>query len=254
MTAYDITAFSGPLDLLDHIIREQKADLLDLPIAALTDQYLEVLERSREKGLDMDLASAFLVFASTLISLKIRMLLPTRSLLLNEEGDDPREELVLRLMAYRRIKLLAEKLEKAHARYGLSVRREAETPEHLGLPLKAEPSPLSPQVFLQAVRALAERNAERFNTQNQRIQRLLKRDRFSVRESLARILLFLHQTPRFFFHERFPAGKLPRGERISAFQAVLELEREERVTAEQKKPFGAILIQRPDGAEYGSRS
>lgn len=107
--------FEGPLDLLLHLIREHKLDILDIPIALITEKYLGHLERMRE--IDLDIAGEFLVMASTLLHLKSRMLLPREdqpggqeALSAAEEGRDPRAELVRRLLEYQKYRAAAEQL------------------------------------------------------------------------------------------------------------------------------------------------
>lgn len=101
--------FEGPLDLLLHLIREHKLDILDIPIALITQKYLESLERMRE--VNLDIAGEFLVMAATLAHLKSRMLIPREEsaaqlemMALAEEQSDPRAELVRRLLDYQRYK------------------------------------------------------------------------------------------------------------------------------------------------------
>lgn len=107
--------FEGPLDLLLHLIREHKVDILDIPIALITEKYLGHLERMRE--IDLDIAGEFLVMASTLLHLKSRMLLPREERAAGVEGLeagpdalDPRTELVRRLLEYQKYKHSAEQL------------------------------------------------------------------------------------------------------------------------------------------------
>ncbi len=107
--------FEGPLDLLLHLIREHKIDILDIPIALITEKYLEHLERMRE--IDLDIAGEFLVMASTLLHLKSRMLLPREERAtgldgteLSQEAVDPRAELVRRLLEYQKYKDAADQL------------------------------------------------------------------------------------------------------------------------------------------------
>lgn len=105
--------FEGPLDLLLHLIREHKVDILDIPIALITEKYLEHLEKMRE--INLDIAGEFLVMASTLLHLKSRLLLPREELPAGdgeaaEQTTDPRAELVRRLLEYQKYKDAAEHL------------------------------------------------------------------------------------------------------------------------------------------------
>ncbi len=104
--------FEGPLDLLLHLIRENKVDIYDIPIAEITRQYLEYLELMKE--LNLEIAGEFLVMAATLIQIKTRMLLPVDEDVPPEEREDPRIELVERLLEYQAIKGAAIVLNEYH--------------------------------------------------------------------------------------------------------------------------------------------
>lgn len=97
-----VPVFEGPLDLLLHLIRENKIDIYDIPIADITHQYLEYLEIMKE--LNLEIAGEFLVMAATLIYIKSRLLLPRDEEAQTEEGEDPRLELVQRLLEYQALK------------------------------------------------------------------------------------------------------------------------------------------------------
>ncbi len=105
--SYKLEKFEGPLDLLLHLIDKNKVDIYDIPIAEITRQYLDyVAQMDRE---DLNVVSDFLVMAATLLDIKSRMLLPAE---VNEEGEeeDPRAELVARLLEYKQYKLMAQEL------------------------------------------------------------------------------------------------------------------------------------------------
>ncbi|MBQ8956380.1 MAG: segregation/condensation protein A [Lachnospiraceae bacterium] len=97
---FKLEKFEGPLDLLLHLIDKNKVDIYDIPIALITEQYMEYLDKMKEDDYDMDTMSEFLVMASTLLDIKCRMLLPKEK---DEEGEeiDPRTELVQRLLEYK---------------------------------------------------------------------------------------------------------------------------------------------------------
>jgi len=113
-----LDAFEGPLDILLHLIRSQKMDIFDIPIATITSQYLEIIKANEVE--DLDTAGDYLVMASTLMQLKSRMLLPRPEI--DDEGNpiDPREELVAQLIAYEQYRVLAEELD-ARPRRGRDV-------------------------------------------------------------------------------------------------------------------------------------
>lgn len=102
-----LEVFEGPLDLLLHLIEKNKVNIYDIPIALITDQYLEYIEAMESK--DMDVMSEFLVMAATLVNIKSRMLLP-KEVLEEEEEEDPRKELVERLLEYKMYKYISYEL------------------------------------------------------------------------------------------------------------------------------------------------
>ena len=105
--SYKLESFEGPLDLLLHLIEKNKVNIYDIPIATITDQYLEYVKHMEEES--MDVVSEFLVMAATLLDIKARMLLPKE---VNEEGEeeDPRAELVARLLEYKTYKYMSMEL------------------------------------------------------------------------------------------------------------------------------------------------
>jgi segregation and condensation protein A len=109
---FHLDQYEGPLDLLLDLIRKQQIDIKDIPIATITSQYLEYLEKARE--MDLDLGAEFVYMAATLIHIKSKMLLPSDPALQKEgeESEDPRQELVERLLEHERFKNAAEMLQQ----------------------------------------------------------------------------------------------------------------------------------------------
>ena len=122
---FKLQVFEGPLDLLLHLIEKNKVDIYDIPIAEITDQYLEYVNNMPKD--DLDLASEFLVMAATLIDIKSRMLLPKE---VDEEGEeiDPRAELVEKLIEYKMYKLAAQELRDMQVYAGKSLYKEPTIP------------------------------------------------------------------------------------------------------------------------------
>jgi segregation and condensation protein A len=109
---FHLDQYEGPLDLLLDLIRKQQIDIKDIPIATITAQYLEYLEKARE--MDIDVGAEFVYMAATLIHIKSKMLLPSDPALQKEgeEAEDPRQELVERLLEHERFKNAAEMLQQ----------------------------------------------------------------------------------------------------------------------------------------------
>lgn len=241
-----LASFSGPLDLLYHLVEQQKIDLYDIPIADLTEQYLAYLDGM--ESLDLDLASDFLRMAAELLQIKSRMLLP-KITLEGEEAEDPRADLVLKLMAYRRCKLLANYLREAQTRGEGARLKLPETAQSLGLEHHVIASPnFNEQRFSRAVKRLAERNQQRFTDLTERLTQILKREPVSIRSKLKQLWQSLKQKGRLLFAELFPA-KVSRTERVTAFLALLELLKSQKVSAMQVSPEADIELHLLPGHE-----
>lgn len=111
---FKVDAFEGPLDLLLHLIGQLEVDIYDIPMAEITDQYMEFVHTMQE--MELDVASEYLVMAATLLAIKSKMLLPKQELEIDydtlEEEEDPRDALVEKLMEYKRFKEAAKELKE----------------------------------------------------------------------------------------------------------------------------------------------
>ncbi len=244
--------FSGPLDLLYFLIESQKIDIYDIPIASITAQYMAYL--SGLDSLDMDLASDFLVMAASLLDIKSRMLLPRKC---DEEVEDPRQDLVLKLLEYRRCKLIAERLRREEELIAGSRRRLPSTAQDLGIVLERVPEQeeqsCRPERFWRAAQAVERRNGLRFQDLSERLQHILRRERVSLRSKLRQIWRKLCERGSFYFSELFPYAS-SRAERVTGFLALLELLRGGRIEAEQRDNFSAIKLSLAAGQEEGSQA
>ncbi len=239
----NIQEYESPLDLIYHLIEVNHVDIYDIPISEITEQYLQVLNLNDMQKIDMNLASEFLVMAATLMQIKSKMLLPNQQAELGSEENDPREELVLRLLAYRRNKYLAEQLAAGHVKYQGTYPIPASSPQQLGLSIEIIADKINPDAFQHAVFSLEKRNILRFNSQNQRIRQLLKKEKFSVKDKMREIVHKVFKKSRMFFSELFPVSKVSKAERISGFLAVLELIRQDKVIVKQPTPFSVMMIE-----------
>jgi segregation and condensation protein A len=205
--------FQGPLDLLLHLIKEQQLNIYDIPIALITQQYLRYLELLT--ALNINVAGEFLVMAATLIHIKSRTLLPVQEdgEPLEEEGEDPREELVRRLVDYQRYKAAAGELEQRAEWWRLLVPRPSD--HAIG---DDEGLLLSDLQLFDLVAAL-QRVIARLPDQTPFV---ITADELSVKERMASILDQLSMQPSLDFF-RLCAGAKSRLFVIVTFLAVLEL-------------------------------
>lgn len=223
-----LEAFEGPLDLLLYLIRKQNLDVLDIPMADLTRQYMVYVEAARASKLE--LAAEYLLMAAMLIDIKSRMLLPRREQTEEAgEGEDPRAELVRRLMEYEQMKLAGQHLD-AIPQAGRDF-----DPVSVFLPAAARRLPgVHPEELAAAWLAILSR------AKNRTHHRIGRQD-LSIREVMTRILKQL--TPGEFaeFKDLFPPATTVH-ELVVTFLAVLELTKETLLDVTQAEPFAPIYV------------
>ena len=234
--------FEGPLDLLCHLIEKNDIDIYDIPISEITSQYMDYL--SAMKSLDMDVASEFLLMGATLVHIKSRMMLPGKmSDGTNGAEEDPREELVISLMRYKRCRVFANELRERRAKYEGARFRTRMTAKELGIDTKKISSDFEKDEFEKAVDEINNRNELRFNDISAKIKHILRRDKISVKERMKSLWLTITKKGKLFFSELFKGKKVEKIDRIVSFLAILELVRNNDITAEQKGSFEDILIE-----------
>ena len=223
-----LTAFEGPLDLLMHLIESNKIDIYDIPIVEITEQYIGYLRNLQE--FDMELASEFLVMAATLLQIKSRMLLPKEAREDEDEGEDPRQQLVEMLVEYRRIKKAAQNLRYLKEEADRYASRE---PMFANLVERYVPSYPVRDLLLALANVLLETGG--------RPLAYIEPQAFSVQEKMAEILQRLQGSAQgFLLSELFASGKA--GEKVAAFLGVLELLKMGLITISQHQAFAPIYI------------
>lgn len=227
-----LDAFEGPLDLLLYLIRRQNLDILDIPIAEITRQYLEYIELMKE--LRLELAAEYLLMAAILAEIKSRMLLPRPEP--EDDEDDPRADLVRRLQEYERYRRAAEALD-ALPRLGRDVLAVRAAAPH------ARVERVLPRVRLQElVAALADVLARSEMYRHHQITR----EPLSVRERMSAVLERLAAGGPVEFTSLFRPEE-GRGGVVVTLLALLELARDALVELVQVRPFGPILLRAPGG-------
>lgn len=239
-----IENFEGPLDLLLHLIKKNEINIYDIPVAMIAQQYLEYLEAMEE--LNLNVAGDFLVMAATLLQIKSKMLLPVDETVDDEEeGPDPREELVRRLLEYKAFKEAARQLDDQEKVWRETFWRErAPSVEEV-----EEEFPLENVSLFDLVDALKE-VLER-NPSSRLIE--IVPDNLTVRERMNLILETLEGEDSVSFAALFE-GSAHRMMVVVTFLALLELMRLRVVRVFQAETFGPILVSRlfslvPDPAE-----
>jgi segregation and condensation protein A len=226
--------FEGPLDLLLHLIKKNEVNVYDIPVALITEQYLQYIELMQE--LNLDVAGEFLVMAATLIHIKSRTLLPrppTEAELAAEE-EDPREALVRRLLEHERFKAAAELLhERETVRSAQWMRSDASVADVAGEDVEPE---LEVDLFtlLAAFRGVLDRAKHRPRV-------LLPPEQISIESRIDVLLTRLSETEACGFEDLF-GDVSSRGDLIVTFLALLEMIRLKLVRIFQAGPFGEIRV------------
>jgi len=237
MSEYKIKldSFEGPMDLLMHLIEKNKINIYDIPIAEVTEQYLAYLEQFKE--FNIEVASEFLVMAATLLQIKSRILLPKPKKNDEDEEDpelDPRQELVDRLLEYRRFKEVSEVLDQLAADRSKMFFRE---PEQL-LTQYISLEGLDVNLLVTAFNAVLEANVDDTT--------LVSREKFSVQDKMMDIMVLLHKSKQgILFTDAFTRAGT-KSELVVTFLALLELIKLKRVLIEQKCSFAPICIKAKD--------
>lgn len=228
-----LAVFEGPLDLLLHLVRREELNIYDIPIARITDQYLQYLRQMSE--LDLEIASEFLVMAATLLQIKARMLLPRPPQSADaggEEEADPRQMLIEQLIEYRRYKEAAAELAGLAAEEAL---RFSRPPIDIGPAEPGLPADLDLARLIAAMRALL---AEAEPTPPAAITREL----YTIRQRMDFILGRLNEARRVSFRALFGL-RFTRDEVVATFLAVLELVRGQLVSVRQSERLGEIELE-----------
>jgi segregation and condensation protein A len=224
--------FAGPLDLLLYLIKQEQANIFDIPIARITDEYLKYIRLM--KTFDIALAADFLVMAATLIEIKSKMLLPRDPTEAEEEMEDPRKELVDRLLEYEKFKSAAHMLyERTTVEQAVFTRGQIESDEN-----NAE---VNASVFdlLNVFQKIVSRHKEEILME-------IVREEISLAEMLKNLKKRIFEKKELNLLSFFEEMK-SRHELVIAFIAVLEIVRTESVKLTQDKTFGDIILRKVIG-------
>ncbi|MFC4777513.1 segregation and condensation protein A [Paenibacillus sp. GCM10023252] len=250
---YKLESWEGPLDLLLHLIDKAEIDIHEVSISEITDQYMEYLNSMQE--LELEVTSEFLVMAATLLSIKSKQLLPKPPIIEDDEyyeewpddGLDPRDELIQKLIEYRKYKQIAVQLREKELVRSLVFSRE---PDDL-TPYMTNEEPKNPveglhlsdliAAFQKALRRAARRN----------FVATVQRDEISVKDRIVDIVEVLKQYETVRFSKLIRTG-MGRHEIVVTFLAILELMKMKHIRCYQHQLFDDIVIQwRGEAADRG---
>lgn len=240
--SFKLESFEGPMDLLLHLIDKNKVDIMDIPIAQITDQYLEYLSEMQKN--DMDVMSDFLVMAATLLDIKARLLLPPKK---DEEGEDidPRSELVQQLLEYKMYKYMSYELRGRQDEAEMTLYHEQSIPGEV----KGYREPVNLDKLLgeltlsrlnQIFREVMKRSEDRIDPVRSGFGQVQKEE-VDSREIMQAVEERIFSRKRCSFRSLL-AKKRGKMYTVVTFLTILELIRMGRVEARQEDTFGDIVI------------
>ncbi len=247
--SYKLENFEGPLDLLLHLIEKNKVSIYDIPIVLITEQYLEYVSHMETK--DLNVVSEFLVMAATLIDIKSRMLLPVE---VNEEGEeeDPRAELVARLLEYKRYKYMASELIMMEQGAEQRLYREPSVPDEVS---KYQPPVDLDQLLdgltlarLQGIfEAVMKRRADKVDPIRSKFG-TIRREPVSLERKIKNVMDYARKHRKFSFRQLLEQ-QADRVEVVVTFLSILELMKMGKIYLTQEELFDDMNIEtlEPEG-------
>lgn len=230
-----LPVYEGPMELLLDLIKKDEIDIYDIPIAKITDSFLEYIENA--KKINMDLAGDFLIMAAKLLEIKSKMMLPKKEVEVEEEEEDPRDELVQKILEYQKFKELGDYFREKSEFESKSLTREGEDIgeiDEIDLISEFNPVDLS-KVFNKLLkRAKLREDFEEVS---------ITRDEYSVAACMEVVMRILGESDSILFThligEEFTREKL-----VTYFISILELAKNGKIRVSQKATFDDIVIRR----------
>lgn len=249
--SYKLENFEGPLDLLLHLIEKNKVNIYDIPIVLITEQYLDYVNHMETE--DLNVVSEFLVMAATLIDIKCRMLLPAE---VNEDGEeeDPRAELVARLLEYKMYKYMAQELQELEQSAGKHLYKEATVPKEV----EKYEAPVDLDQLLDGL-TLARLQTIFESVMKRRVDKIdpirskfgnIKREPVSLEQKITSVMAYARANRRFSFRQLLER-QTDRLDIVVTFLAILELMKMGKIHLTQETLFDDMDIEtlEPEGQE-----
>ncbi|MDO5719030.1 MAG: segregation/condensation protein A [Tissierellia bacterium] len=230
MINVNISEFEGPMDLLLKLIEKDKINIYDIPINKITEQYIGHINKMNTDAENM---SDFILMASTLLEIKSRMLIPS----IDEEAEDPRDDLVQRLVEYKKIKIMSNLLKEMERQASLSFTKLREEPiikEVVSINIEEDINLLSELFYKLLIKYEIEDEENPFDSQ------IINRDDYTVEKYIDKILDKINKNNQISF-KNIVSKDSPRPERIVIFIAILELIKQNRIVAFQNNSEDILL-------------
>ena len=234
--AIKLDNFEGPLDLLCHLVDKNKMDINQIKISEITYQYIDYINKMQE--LNLDVTSEFILMASTLLFIKSKSLLPKQ---VEDEAELTEEELVHRIIEYKKYKEISKKLKELYQVYS---KRFYKVPDKIELPARKLEQNYSKDLIEQSYKNLLEKNKSKINKNAINIEKIAITETVTVTSKVKDIFKELIKKPRFIFSKLCSAKKYTRLETVTAFSGILELTRRNKIKAQQERNFGDIIVEK----------
>ena len=234
--AIKIDNFEGPLDLLCHLIDKNKMNIYDINLSQITDQYIDYLKE--QEKLNLEIASEFLVMASTLLYLKSKNLLPKQE---EQEEEITEEELIRRIIEYKKFKEISKVLRNNYIDFS---RRYFKEQEKISLPKQKLEKDYEKTLLPEIYKKLVERNRVKLNQNAKNIEKIAITDNYTVASKVKQMFKVLVTKKRFVFNKLFSIKQHNKQEVVTAFSGLLELSRRSKVQTIQEQLFGDITVEK----------
>jgi len=234
--AIKIDNFEGPLDLLCHLIDKNKMDIYDIKINEIADQYIEYLNQMEE--MNLDIASEFIIMASTLIYLKSKSLLPKQE---EAEEELTEEELIQRIIEYKKYKEIIKKLK---VNYEENSKIFLGNQEQIELPKKRIEKEYDKDLIPNLYKTLLEKNEEKINKNAENIEKIAITDNYTVTSKVKEMFKALIKNNKFVFNKLFSLKEHNKQEVVTAFSGLLEMSKRDKVNTKQEDLFEDIIVEK----------
>ena len=239
-----IDNFEGPLDLLCYLIDKNKMNIYDVNLTEITNQYIEYLNAMEE--MNLEIASEFIVMASTLLYLKSKNLLPKQE---EEEEEITEEELIRRIIEYKKFKEMSKVFRE---NYVIFSNRFYKGQEEIKLPKQKLEKDYGLEKIPDIYKSLVERNSVKINQNAKNIEKIALVDKYTVADKVKEMYKILTKQKKFVFNKLFSIKKHEKQEVVTAFSGLLELSRRSKVETSQEEIFGDITVEEKKKREDAS--
>lgn len=232
--------FEGPLDLLCHLIDKNKMDICDINLSDITDQYIEYLNKMEE--LNLEIASEFVIMASTLLYLKSKTLLPSLHENDEEEEELTEEELLRRIIEYKKYKEVSATFGEMYKNnYRIFFKDE----EKIKFDKKQlDEKDVDYMLLYDAYRNVLDKNKTRLNSNAKNIKKIAITDNYTVSSKVKEMYKELIKNKKFIFNNLYSQKECNKEEVVTAFTGLLEMSRRSKVQTTQELLFGDITVEK----------